>query len=1474
MTSQSEVIAALKAQRAAGRRSVSDTGAPAAGSSTAAGISPLLQQYQQWTTDRNYGSFLPRPADEYLTGGFGPLTPIEPMGIDRPEDSGRPDPRRYQYQVGWNMPIGQPGTEGLKLANFQTLQSLADLYSVARSCIRLRKQELRGLEWDIIPTKEAEKRMRGDTKAHEDFHERRAEAVKFFKNPDPEYGTFSSWIDALLEEVLVYDALSLHLLPYWGRGKGLGLLGSDLKALELLNGATIRPLVDLHGSRPRPPFPAYQQYLYGVPRADLVEMITERDLDDNPELSRGKVRQYRGDQLIYAPYTKRTWTPYGFPPIEQALVPVITGLRKQGYQLDYFDEGTVPAAYISPGDQTMTPQQIRELQDALNAIAGDTAWKHKIIVLPPGSKVDPQKSTELADKFDDLVMTQVCMAFDVMPTELGLHPGNSSGHSTGGGLNGGAGMAKKSDDVNDRRARKPLLLWLKETIFDRILQQYAAQDDMQWMWEGLEEDEDKETKTNLIAQQIGTALLSIDEGRIELGKTPWGLPQTSDPGFVTASGFTPLGEFDPVTGHPGAEPGDPDYAPPGADPKAIAAAAAQAATAAATAPPPSANGQPAQKPPPGKRPAAGQTGATPGHQAGDQAKPGKQPGGGVQVADVREPPDPVHKGQLAELDALRRHLNKGRDVATWEPRHLDEHTLGMVRDLVNSDVVTPDEAVKAVEAVLTKDWSGVVFDPSKHPRGAGAQGGQFVASGSGGATTAAGASGGAAKKPTAAQAAARQAAIMASYGLGSGGTGGSIGLRYHKAPIHPDKKKPKKKPKKKKKPKAKAKPKKKTGTQHTITHTGMKKTPVKTAPTKRPKQVNQRAIERQRARLAAQARLQAIRYGRQQHLTPGQPTPVTEPYKLGLKKAADTDPKAPAPQTGTTTPEQWAAWSVDLAMVSLYTKQLADSMTAAVGKLGRRLKRWLSGGEHDAPAAVGELEQELINALEPVLNDLWANAWVAGEHSAEAIVRAAPVDWGSWVPGDPAAAHLVRDRVSFENLLNRYGVRDYRGIAERYLDEAVRLLHDALLNGDSAGKLAGRLMDLVASPERALLIAQTEIARAISAATEARYRAAGVEFVEWATADDERVCPICGGNERAGAIPIGTSFPGGTPTPPAHPRCRCALLAVITIPSPSGELPIPDTKAFLSKCLTCGCDMPHNEHDDRRHLTIEDLEAAAVAAGITVQQAYDNLIHTTPRTWTSDDQEPKPEHLNKIGPHGYVHGWIKVGPDRISHPEHGESTIISDYGNHYAALNSAGKIEVVPKHEVEGSGVTEPVAVTADVDTDEVGPPKIKKTTSLSQGEQMSVNGYLNEDGNRVYNDSLRGNKVFSPSAIKDLDNAIAKHELKNTTEIYRGIAKPDDLDLSAGTEFTDPAYSSMTSDRGIAEEFAHLRATGKSKKLNVAGVKARGGTPTVMKITIPKGHALMPGDRSVNEYVLPRGTHFKVISVDDDGTVNVEVFK
>ena len=182
--------------------------------------------------------------------------------------------------------------------------------------------------------------------------------------------------------------------------------------------------------------PAYQQYLYGVPRSDFQTIIAGSDIDDYG-LAGAEVNKFRADVMLYAPLVARRETPYGFPPVERALLPIISGLQKQEYQLDYFVEGTVPAVYVSPGDPNMTPTQIKELQDALNGIAGDPAYHLKVIVLPPGSKVDPQRPVDLSDGFDLLVQTQVAMAFDVTPVELGILP-NVGGAGAGGSSNASA----------------------------------------------------------------------------------------------------------------------------------------------------------------------------------------------------------------------------------------------------------------------------------------------------------------------------------------------------------------------------------------------------------------------------------------------------------------------------------------------------------------------------------------------------------------------------------------------------------------------------------------------------------------------------------------------------------------------------------------------------------------------------------------------------------------------------------------------------------------------------------------------------------------------------------------------------------------------------------------------------------------------------------------------------------------------------
>jgi HK97 family phage portal protein len=80
----------------------------------------------------------------------------------------------------------------------------------------------------------------------------------------------------------------------------------------------------------------------------------------------------------------------------------------------------------------------------------------------------------------------------------------------------------------------------------------------------------------------------------------------------------------------------------------------------------------------------------------------------------------------------------------------------------------------------------------------------------------------------------------------------------------------------------------------------------------------------------------------------------------------------------------------------------------------------------------------------------------------------------------------------------------------------------------------------IASPERALLIAENESVAVITQAAYIVYSNTKlVQYVKWVTMRDERVCPRCG--------PLhGKVYPlGGQPAIPVHVRCRCQILPMV-----------------------------------------------------------------------------------------------------------------------------------------------------------------------------------------------------------------------------------------------------------------------------------------------------------------------------------------
>jgi SPP1 gp7 family putative phage head morphogenesis protein len=283
------------------------------------------------------------------------------------------------------------------------------------------------------------------------------------------------------------------------------------------------------------------------------------------------------------------------------------------------------------------------------------------------------------------------------------------------------------------------------------------------------------------------------------------------------------------------------------------------------------------------------------------------------------------------------------------------------------------------------------------------------------------------------------------------------------------------------------------------------------------------------------------------------------------------EPVDPAPPKATATPDsRFPAWLIDTVIASAVADQLAQGLATALGltTLVRAFRHWtrtvfLGSRPPRADVTAWLVRAERATpAVAPVIGRAFraahAEGWLAGVESAEAVLDAARGGWDvrepghvdvpqwSWRIGDHDAA-----RMALEALDDDRGVRRLYADAAPYMRSAVHhtmarlagVLVDGMNEGRSVEEITAELRTVLEDPVRARNIAQTEVSRAVSAATLETYRRDEVPAKEWMTAFDQRVCDICKGNESTGPIALDGEFPSGDTHPPAHPGgCRCGLL--------------------------------------------------------------------------------------------------------------------------------------------------------------------------------------------------------------------------------------------------------------------------------------------------------------------------------------------
>lgn len=524
-------------------------------------VASLVQAAQQPQS----GLAVPMPRDTYPYA-FGPGMPLQPAPLDPVRrDTGRAEPRQWEYPVSWNIQV--PGVTG-RLVPWQLLRDAADRIAVIRDCIRIRKNEVIGLDWDIVISQravETAQREKPDAKRVDLERDIRKElgphidrCAEFWQQPDPRNGhDFPTWISKALEEHLVLDAMSIY---------PRATLGGDLYGLEILDGTTIKPLLDHTGGRPLPPFPAYQQVLQGFPRG---EYVADMDGGDG----------YTSDALIYRVKEARTFTPYGFSAVEQSLEDADLWIKRMGWMKAEYTDGTMPSGWIkNMGTAAWTPGQVLEYETELNDwYSGQTKQRHRYRVLPPGFEpVDSRQTDERYKPDYDLHLLKLVTAhFDMTIAELGFTEAKGLGSS---------GYHEGQENVQDRKATRPTLKWLAGVLTDISRKFLRMPAQLEFRFLGLD-DEDQAEADKVNQTRFANGGITLNEWRDERGQPRYAMPEADMPMIVTSRGVVflegasellPPGELvepreadpnvDPATGDPvdDTDPGAPASPPAGA----------------------------------------------------------------------------------------------------------------------------------------------------------------------------------------------------------------------------------------------------------------------------------------------------------------------------------------------------------------------------------------------------------------------------------------------------------------------------------------------------------------------------------------------------------------------------------------------------------------------------------------------------------------------------------------------------------------------------------------------------------------------------------------------------------------------------------------------------------------------------------------------------------------------------------------------